>query len=72
VVSQNIKIFRVTLKLDQDEFAKRLGVTQPTISSWENGKTKPDVDHILTIVDMGANIYFILHGIGSPLMRMSA
>jgi len=72
VVSQNIKTFRVVLKLDQDDFAKRLGVTQPTISSWETGKTKPDVGHILTMVEMGANIDFILHGIGSPLMRMSA
>ena len=34
----NIKILRTELGLTQVEFAKLLGTTQMTISTWENGK----------------------------------
>ena len=34
----NIKILRKELGLTQVEFAKLLGTTQMTISTWENGK----------------------------------
>ena len=72
MVHENIKLFRVHSKLTQVEFAKRLGVSQVTISSWENSITTPDINHVLTMVEMGANINFLLHGVGSPLQRMSA
>lgn len=71
MVHENIKLFRVHSKLNQTDFSRRLGVSQETISSWENGKTNPDIIHVLHMVEMGANINFLLHGVGSPLQRIA-
>lgn len=72
MVANNIKVFRTASKLTQADFALRIGVTQETVSNWENSKTKPDIDQVLTMVDMGANIEYLLFGRGTPIMRMSA
>lgn len=37
-ISKNIKNFRKRLKLRQSDMAEMLGVSQATISNWENGK----------------------------------
>lgn len=36
-----IKAWRGMKLMSQSELAKAIGVTQVTISSWENGKTEP-------------------------------
>lgn len=36
-----IKSLRDRLRLNQTEFAERLGVSQATVSMWENGERKP-------------------------------
>ena len=36
-----VREIRNRLGLTQERFAARLGVTLPTISRWENGRTKP-------------------------------
>lgn len=35
---ERIKELRKTLRLSQSQFAKRLGVTQVTVSTWESGR----------------------------------
>jgi DNA-binding XRE family transcriptional regulator len=72
LVHHNFKVIRIAFGLNQEDFGKRIGVSKDTICNWERGKTKPDIGHLLTIVDMGANINYLLHGNGSPLQRMSA
>ncbi|MCR5107325.1 MAG: helix-turn-helix domain-containing protein [Lachnospiraceae bacterium] len=37
--------------ISQKEFAKKLGIPQPTLSSYESGKIKPTVDAIINISD---------------------
>ncbi len=36
-----IKHMRSSMNMTQEEFAEFINVTQPTISSWENGSTRP-------------------------------
>ena len=36
-----VKQIRVSLKLTQEEFAHRLGVTLCTVNRWENNRTVP-------------------------------
>ena len=72
MVHQNFKVIRIALGLNQEDFGKRIGVSKDTICNWERGKTKPDIGHVLTMVDIGANIDYLLYGIGSPLQRISA
>lgn len=43
-VSKNIKRIRTAKQLTQDDVAKNLFVTRQTVSSWESGRTQPDIE----------------------------
>lgn len=40
---------RASRDISQRELSKRLGVTQPLVSSWEKAKTIPSLVHIISI-----------------------
>lgn len=61
-VGKNLKQLRQQEKLTQDALAERLHVTRQAVSSWETGKTAPDVETLTTLaaalkVDVRALIY---------------
>lgn len=35
--------------MTQAEFAKAIGVSQPTVSDWINGRMRPSLDNLITI-----------------------
>lgn len=43
-VSKNIKRFRTGNGMTQDTLAEKINVTRQTVSSWENGRTQPDIE----------------------------
>lgn len=47
--SNRIKELRTSLNLTQSEFAKEIGTTQATLSSYENSDKLPSVDILITI-----------------------
>lgn len=60
-IGKNIKALREAKNLTQEEFAQLLFVTRQTVSNYETGKTRPDVDMILRIaqvLDTDANTVF--------------
>lgn len=48
-LAQAIRAARIARGLTQDELAMRLGVSQGTISFWENGVETPTVEHVITL-----------------------
>ena len=48
-IGYRIKESREKKGVSQGELARRLGVSQPTISDWENGKTDPAVENMRTL-----------------------
>lgn len=40
---------RMNAGISQRELSKRINVTQPLVSSWEQGKTLPSVNHLVAI-----------------------
>lgn len=40
---------RMNAGISQRELSKRINVTQPLVSSWEQGKTLPAVNHLVAI-----------------------
>ncbi len=52
-IGEKIKELRTKNKLTQQELGDKLYVSDKTISSWESGRTLPDIN---TIVDIG-NIF---------------
>ncbi len=51
-ISKNIKKFRTAKKLTQDEIAKQLFVTRQTVSSWESGRTQPDIETLCKLAEL--------------------
>jgi len=48
-ISRTIREERSRLSLSQEELAERIYVTRQTISSWENGKTYPDINSLVLL-----------------------
>ena len=48
-ISQSIRVARTERALTQGELAARLGVSQSTISFWENGTEAPTVEHLIIL-----------------------
>lgn len=61
-IGKNIKSLRIKKNLTQDQFAEKLFVTRQTISNYETGRSRPDVDMLARIAealetDVNALIY---------------
>ena len=48
-LNAQIKKYRSSLNLSQEELAEKLYVTRQTISNWENGKSYPDIHSLLLL-----------------------
>lgn len=48
-VAEMIKQTRLEHNMTQNEYADQFGVTRQTVSSWENGKSLPDLQMLITI-----------------------
>lgn len=51
-VGENIKNIRKKNNITQEELAEKLSVTRQAVSSWENGKTEPDIKTLSSIADI--------------------
>ncbi len=51
-IGKNIRQLRVKRKLTQDELAERLFVTRQTVSNYETGRSRPDVELLAKIADV--------------------
>lgn len=51
-MAMTLKAARINLNLKQEDAAKMLGITQDTLSNWENGKTFPNVPQIKRIEEL--------------------
>ena len=48
-LNAQIKKYRSSLNLSQEELAEKVYVTRQTISNWENGKSYPDIHSLLLL-----------------------
>lgn len=62
-IGKNIRDLRLQAGWNQDQLAERLYVTRQTVSNYENGRTRPDVDQILRIAEVfGTDANAVLYG----------
>ena len=62
-VSGNIKKLRSDRGMTQDMLAEKINVTRQTVSSWENGRTQPDIDMLELLADaFGTEIEELIYG----------
>ena len=68
-ICDNLKQLRTARGLTQAEVAQRLGVTRQTISSYESGRTMPDLETLKRLTDiLGCDLEQLLYG-HSPAQR---
>lgn len=64
-IGTRIRESRERKTLSQSELARRLGVSQPAVSDWENGKTEPSVDNLRALaVELDVWFEWIVTGRG--------
>lgn len=62
-VGKNLKQLRQREKLTQDALAERLHVTRQAVSSWETGKTQPDIETLTALAEaLHADIRELIYG----------
>ena len=62
-IGKNIRDLRNQAGLSQEQLAARLFVTRQTISNYENGRTRPDVEQILRLAEVfGTDANAVLYG----------
>lgn len=52
MIGDNIKFFRKKAKYSQEHLARRLGLTQGSISSWETGRNDPDTGTLVQLAQI--------------------
>lgn len=71
-IGKNIKSLREEKKLSQDQLAEKLFVTRQTISNYETGRSRPDVEMLARIADaLDVDANAVIYGIEpSPEQRL--
>lgn len=72
-VGRNIRQQRLQKKMTQDELAEKLFTTRQTISNYENGKSKPDIDTLVRLSELlGTDASTLIYGPPVPPDRKAA
>ena len=69
-IGKNIRQLRKEAGLTQEALAEKLFVTRQTVSNYENGRTRPDLDMLTNIAEvLHADVTYILYGVPTPPNR---
>ena len=62
-ISKNIKRLRLMQNMSQEELSQKLFVSRQAVSSWENGRTQPDLEMIQKLSELfGVQVEELLYG----------
>lgn len=62
-IGKNIRLLRTEKNLTQDELAEKLFVTRQTVSNYETGKSRPDVEMLIKISEiLETDIHQVIYG----------
>jgi len=71
IICERIRYYRKRMKLEQKEFAEKIGVSGNSVNNWERGRARPDVGLLPAICDV-LNISFSqLYGMDAPNLEMT-
>ena len=51
-LAENIRSYRKSLGLTQEQLAERLGITLGAVSKWERGSSEPDLSYIMDLAEL--------------------
>ena len=65
----NIEAERIKHRMDKQEFATMLGVSQRTVRNWQNGKVELPLSKLLLLTQVWGLSADYLLGLSTPLMQ---
>lgn len=65
-IGQRLREERERLGLSQDRLGEELGVDRKVIRNYEGNKTSPRADQLEKLMELGADVFFILTGSHAP------
>lgn len=69
-IAKNIRTLRISRNMTQDELAEKLFVTRQTVSNYETGKSRPDVDMLARIAEvLETDVTVLIYGAPTPVSR---
>ncbi len=72
ILSKRIFESRKALKLTQEELAKKLSITPQSVSRWENGQSRPDIDMLPKLAAFFGTTIDSLFGYHAENLKISA
>ena len=69
-IGARLKVERVRLKLSQVELGELFGVDRKVIRWYEENKTSPRADQLLSLWNRGGDLLYIVAGVHMPLLAM--
>ena len=71
VICERIKFYRERIGMEQKELAKRIGITANSISNWENGRSRPDINLLPAICRELDISFYELYDIPDPTIKFT-
>lgn len=67
-INDNLRQLRVSRNLTQEQIAEKLNVTRQTVSSYESGRTRPDIDTLVRYSEIyGTELESLIYGYDKEL-----
>ncbi len=67
-INDNLRELRISRSLTQEQVAEKLNVTRQTISSYESGRTRPDIDTLVKFSEVyGVELESLIYGADKEL-----
>lgn len=67
-ISSNLRELRLGRNLTQEQVAEKLNVTRQTVSSYESGRTRPDIDTLVRYSEIyGVELESLIYGIDKSI-----
>lgn len=71
MINQNLRMLRSESGMTQEQVAEKLGVTRQALSSYESGRTRPDIDTLMRLAEIyGCDLHTLLYGPGDSQKAM--
>lgn len=69
-IGKNIRQLRTQLDMTQDDLAERIHATRQTVSNYETGRSRPDIDTLLLLAEaLECEIECLLYGEAKPTSK---
>lgn len=71
LICERVRFYRENAGIEQKELAKRIGITGNSVSNWENGRSRPDINLIPDLCRVLDVSLYELFGLTDPLEHYS-